>query len=282
LQGLLPYTSAVSEHVHRLTRDLVENKCQVSSAARAYFVALGHDVALHSLTIDLALRSDYTTFVARQALDRKEWRDRDPLELARTDPGPITTELRKHSQQFLEMFLARAVDNFQCYIVDLVREVLRKRPEILTSSRPSISVKTLLSFSSKEEIVHYIIERKVNSLAYQGFKELQDWCTERGIPIALPTGQQRHELTEIIATRNVIVHNRGLVDEKYLKVSATSPFKLGGCRLLEPTDFLEVSEFISECVLQTDAATVSKFGIPVVRWDGSKELMYMSRPHERE
>lgn len=262
----------MSDQVPQLARDLVENTLRLSSAAEAYFVALDHDLALHTLTIDVALRSDYMAFVARRALDGKGLPDSDPVKLAQTDPGPITTELRKHSQQFMEMFLARTVDNFQCYIVDLVRAVLRKRPEILTNSQPSISVETLLSFSSKEEIVHYIIERKVNSLAYQGFKELQDWCTERGIPIVLPAGEQRHDLPEIVATRNIIVHNRGLVDEKYLNVSANLSFKLGECRCLEPDDFFAVSHLMSECVLQTDVAAVRKFDLPVVSWNGRRVL----------
>jgi len=221
----------------------MEDNLRLSSAAEAYFVALDHDLALHTLTIDVALRADYMAFVAKQALDGKSYKDSDPVVLARTDPGPITTELRKHSQQFMEMFLARSVDNF--------RAVLRRKPEILTNSQPSISVETLLSFSSKEEIVHYIIERRVNSLAYQGFKELQDWCTARGIPIVLPTGEQRREMPEIIATRNIIVHNRGLVDEKYLNASAGASFKLGECRRLEPRDFFDVSTLLSASCKRT-------------------------------
>ena len=64
----------------------------------------------------------------------KDWKDTTPLDLAKRDPGPGIRELRKHRQQFVEMFISRSVDNFQCYVVQLVREVLRIRPEILKSS----------------------------------------------------------------------------------------------------------------------------------------------------
>ena len=278
----MPYTSAEADHRLGRSGDLVENTFNISSPAKAYFVALDHDMALHTLTVEIALRSDFTAFIAKQALEGKEgYAHSSPVDLARTNPGPITTELRKHAQQFMEMFFARTVDNFQCYIVDLIRAVLRKKPQILTTSQPSISVETLLRFSSKEEIVHHIIERKVNSLAYQGFKELQGWCTERGIPIVLPAARQRYELPEIIATRNIIVHNRGSVDEKYLDASAKPSFKIGEPRRLEPADFLGVSQLMSECVLQTDAAAVSKFDVPVETWDG-QAIMRLLRGSAQE
>jgi len=274
----------VSDRVFPLARNVPKSKRKVSSAAKAYFVALEHDLTLFHLTIVSAAKFDYATFIAQYALDGKDAKDSpyaDHLALAHDDPGPTTIEFRKHSQQFLEMFLARTVDNFQCYIVDLVREVLHLKPEILTNSQPSISMETLLNFSSKEEVVHHVIEKKVNSLAYQGFNELQDWCTERGIPIIPPAGKQ-YDLAEIIATRNIIVHNRGLVDEKYLKVVTNPSFKLGECRSLESTDFYDVSLVMGDCVRATDLAAVRKFKIPVVSCKEQRIHRLLREDHDNQ
>src|SRR5450631_2490903 len=92
----MPYTSAEADHRLGRSGDLVENTFNISSPAKAYFVALDHDMALHTLTVEIALRSDFTAFIAKQALEGKEgYAHSSPVDLARTNPGPITTELRK-------------------------------------------------------------------------------------------------------------------------------------------------------------------------------------------
>ncbi len=42
------------------------------------------------------------------------------------------------------MFVARLVDGFQTYVVDLIRAVLRARPEMLTLRRPTVSLEDIL------------------------------------------------------------------------------------------------------------------------------------------
>ena len=96
--------------------------------------------------IDLALRGDFVAHIARQALDgKKDYKAQTPAELAKTNPGAATTALRQSSQELLEMFVSRAVDNFEVYLVAMVRLVLNKEPRILSyhkqalaSLRPSV------------------------------------------------------------------------------------------------------------------------------------------------
>lgn len=47
-------------------------------------------------------------------------------------------------------------------------------------------------------------------------------------------------LIEIIATRNIITHNRGLIDEKYLRTVNCSDYKFGERRELEVEYFFYV------------------------------------------
>lgn len=112
-----------------------------TSAALAYFWASGRDARLFHFVIDTALRGDYVGYIARNALEGKcDYKEKDPADLARTNPGPRTMHLRQSRQELLEMFLCRAVDNFQAYIVDIVRAVLHKQPRMLSARKQELSL----------------------------------------------------------------------------------------------------------------------------------------------
>jgi hypothetical protein len=88
------------------------------------------------------------------------------------------------------MFVTRLIDNFQCYEVDLVREVLGKKPEMPKSKKQVLSFEEPLSFDRIEDLIQHVIERRVGSLSYEGFGALESWCAERGIGIGVPDGKR--------------------------------------------------------------------------------------------
>lgn len=229
-----------------------------TASAKAYYQALQADLDLFHFFIHIVLHSDFFGYVAKQALDGKEWKDQDPVTLARATPGPMTKRLRESRQELLEMFLARSTDNFQHYVVDVIREVLRKEPAILKSKESSLSLDTVLGFDSMEELVRHVIERKVTALTYQGYVELQDWAAGKGIPLA---STNTAAISELVALRNIIIHNRGVVDEKYLRYVPNCPFAIGAIRNIEVEEFSLAIGVLDEAVQEIDAAVASKFGL---------------------
>lgn len=233
-----------------------------TKAAEAYFRSAWSDFGLFHFIIDVVLRGDYFAFVAKQALEgSEEYKNVEPAQLATTDPGPLTKFLREKRQVLLEMFLARLVDNFQTYLVDLVRAVLHSRPAMLSTRQQTLTLEELLKYDRIEELVHDIIERRVNALTYEGFGELQSWCAERGLQIQVPPPHS-DAVIELIATRNVIAHNRGLVDEKYLRTVPTPRFNLGEVRKLEVGDLLGALALLHRIVSETDLLAAEKFQLP--------------------
>lgn len=235
---------------------------RVTRAAQQYFDALGDDTGLFHLIADTFFRGDYVAEVARSALDGEEFRysGQSPYEIADEDPGIRTTQLLKNTQRLVEMFLARAVDNFQIYIVEIIREALQVKPEVLKTSDPFLSMEDVLSFDSIDDLTHDVIERKINSLSYRGFADLEQWCDTRGIPLVVPDAD-RERLVELIATRNLIAHNRGIVDRGYYRTVSDPEFSLGEVRVLEGPDYLEAIEVLTEVVRCTDSAVGGKFKI---------------------
>jgi hypothetical protein len=233
-------------------------------AAAAYLDRHQQDFDLFHFLIDTVLTSDYVAYLAEHALQRvdtgtDEERIADPTTLAQQKPGPRTLFFREKRQAFLQMFLSRSVDNFQKYIVDLLHTILSKQPLIL-ATRDSVPLDRILKFTTMEEFVGDLIRRKVTALSYSGFHELQEWCSAKGIPLVVPAGAET-QLAEIIATRNIIAHNRGVVDHKFLESVACCQLKEGAVRELEPADLFKTHSVLLEVVFGTDRASIAKFAL---------------------
>ncbi len=244
--------------------DIPEVPKDGTKAAQAYFRAASSDFGLFHFIIDVVLRGDYIAFVAKQALEgRDEYKKVEPSELATTEPGPRTKFLRKNRQVLLEMFLGRLVDNFQAYLVDLVRTVLHAKPAMLSTRQQTLTLEELLRYDRIEDLVHDIIERRVNALTYEGFLELQSWCAERGLEVQVLQADG-DAVVELIATRNVIAHNRGLVDEKYMRAAPKVRFNLGEVRELKVDDLFDALALLHRVVAETDRLAAEKFQLSTV------------------
>ena len=231
----------------------------------AYVRAASTDVSFFNFIIQTVLHVDHMQHVARQTLDNKEYL-KDAGKLAQEDPGRGTRFLRENAQGFLEMFVARMVDNFQKYLVDLIREILHSKPDMLRTRQQSLTLEELLGYKRIEDLVHDVIERKVNSLSYEGFAELEKWCLERGIVIEIPS-PEGNRIIELIATRNIVAHNRCIVDERYLRTVRASKLEAGVRRALNVEYFFDSLLLLNNIAFKTDAASRKKFSLPAVKFE---------------
>jgi hypothetical protein len=234
-----------------------------TSALLAYVRASRTDMRFFSFICDTVISSDYIAHVARRALDGVELKEKQPSDLARSEPGVRTRFLRENSQALLEMFVSRLVDNFQKYLVDLIREILRSKPAMLSTKLQTMTLEDVLKHESIEGLVHDVIERRVNMLSYDGFSDLQKWCAERGIQIkVIPS--KRDSIVELISTRNIIARNRGFVDERYLRSVKNAKFNVGDCRKLDVDDLFDGMKLLDGVVFKTDSTARRKFGLATV------------------
>ena len=136
----------------------------------------------------------------------------------------------------------------------------------LSARRPTTHYSTdrvlgyILQFDSIEALTRDIIEGKVATLSYEGFGKLEDWCQSKGIPLLVPQGK-RDQVVELIATRNLVVHNRSVVDERFRKAVPCSKFLVGQERQIEVQDLEEATSLLDTIVRITDSAIAGKFVI---------------------
>jgi uncharacterized protein YutE (UPF0331/DUF86 family) len=248
-----------------------------TQALLEYLWSSACDIRLFHFTIDIVLRADYFTFVAKQALEGSDdYKAITPVDLAAKAPGALTTKLRQSRQELLEMFFSRAVDNFQIYLVDVIRLALQKEPRILSERRQELSLGHILQFESIQALARSIVESKLSSLAYEGFGATEKWCRDKTIPLMV-TDQQRAKIVELIALRNIIVHTRGRVDDRYMAAVPSSSLQIGQKRELAADDLFGAIGLLESFAAATDRAIADKFS--VVELEVQNELT--SRTSER-
>ena len=128
-------------------------------------------------------------------------------------PDPNVVLADPHGQVLREMLAARYVDNFLGYVVELLALVFSMRPEMLKSGE-HVKVDFVLSYPDKDSLVRALIERRINRLSYLGMTELEKDLKQR-IGMALFENQDdRERAVELNELRNVIVHNRGVINRR--------------------------------------------------------------------
>jgi hypothetical protein len=240
---------------------------EFTQAGIEFFKRAADTVDVFFFLADTVMHNDLVAFVAQEALAGREWDEKlTAQDLFFKDPKSSGRMFRHYQQSIYEMFLVRTVENFQSYMASLMRQVLEKQPLILKTKEKTVSLEEIFSFSSFDELKGYLIDAKITSLSYLGLKEIQDWCSGRGIPIRFGA-EQEEQLLELIATRNVIVHNRGIVDSRYAQVvGKAAKFKPGEERIIGFEYFTTRARLMCNVAVLTDRETASKFGLPLSKF----------------
>jgi hypothetical protein len=158
-----------------------------------------------------------------------------------------------------EMILCRTVDNFNCYLSDVLFILFRSRPETLRSSE-QVTIEDVLTATNMDEFVERLAERKVESLSYQGFSAVYNYLTKR---LGIRSGLKKELLEgaiKAIAIRNIIVHNRGKVNSRFLKETGQSEFRLGQNINLTIKEAERHVEFMQKVAEVIDGLLIEKFG----------------------
>ena len=115
-----------------------------------------------------------------------------------------------------QMCFARTIDNVLTYFKEILSEIVLKKPQIL-KSKETERLDFILNYETIEELQVAIAEKKIEALFYAGFDKIETFFNERvGIDL-FETEEQKKDFNNAILSRNLIVHNRGIVTKEYLK-----------------------------------------------------------------
>jgi hypothetical protein len=125
---------------------------------------------------------------------------------------------------------------------DVVRKIILQHPQKLSAKR-TISLKSILEAASIEEVHLRATDHLLNEMSYKSPKEFAEFL-ESMISINLLECPAFHRYMEVKASRDIFIHNRGMVNDVYLRKASSHQRAQSGDRL--PADvqyFLESYEF---------------------------------------
>lgn len=223
-----------------------------TDAARDFYLAFAAVTRFANYVLGLVVAVSRMSDAAREAL---KIIDDEILEQSSIDPGD--EEVRSHlvelvlnRQSLLEVLLARHVDNYLNYLSFLLFEVFTQRPECMKSSE-QVKLEFVLEHTSMEGLVRDIAERKVEALSYSSFSSLAEFFDEH-FSLAISTPDKADVLNESIETRNIVVHNRGIINQRYVTRTGKRQDQLGKRRTLSEHRLEVVVGAIRDSVISLD------------------------------
>jgi hypothetical protein len=150
------------------------------------------------------------------------------------------------SRELFENLIVTAVSYFESFLFAVLQLILLEYPKKLTLSvhgidtKKEIPLETLLDSGSREDALRAVIERQLNSLSYARPKAYLDYLNS-------VTGVDTLDLAfldyvEIKATRDIIIHNSGIINNVYLS-------KVGNQKRGEIGDRLVIdNQYFNHCI----------------------------------
>lgn len=165
-------------------------------------------------------------FLVRQALER-------------------SVEMKAHYRELVsELAVVYLVAAFEAFLGDLLKFILCRRPEFLKASGKSLSFAEIID--AKETLIEELAEREVRAWQYKSFRDLIAILRDRfSVDVDRFEGVDADSLVETFARRNLLMHNRALVNETYLKLTPTSGEKVGERLETTPDYWAEKSKELS-------------------------------------
>lgn len=174
-----------------------------------------------------------------------------------------TNQLRRYSQLILQTMISRAVDNFLVYVSDLLSTVFRTRPEMLRSNE-QVLLEFVLKHDSMDELIEALAERRVERLAYTGMSKLAaDLKDTIGFSL-FESSKDLARAVRIVEARNLIVHNRAIVNRTYLRRVVDAREALGEPLVFDVNTVFDDVEYLAKMAVLADVRATEKWGLELV------------------
>lgn len=193
----------------------------------------------------------------------KDEEERKRYEEKSNGPNLGLEKLKRFSRVNSKSLTNSCIDLFLWYIADVLKAAIRRRPDLLRSNE-QIKIDEILDYTSRKELIDYLVDRKINALAYGGIFGIEAYIKERlGLDL-FPTEAHRKSLKFYNEVRNVNAHNRGYANSIFIKrVNGTleHDFVDGDHVDVDFDDLSKLYGYILEIVEAFDRQIAKKFSI---------------------
>jgi hypothetical protein len=153
---------------------------------------------------------------------------------------------------------SNVVDNFQTYLAEILYQIFETKPEIFSGKQ--IPAKWLFDEPDLDSLKRRLIEKNILDLGYKSIDDLVQYF-ENNHSIEMVNGEfAKIRLSLIIQIRNLIAHNRGVVNSVFVFKTGTKRLSLGD--YVRQYDPIYTNRWLTSVAQNLDAQVVSKIGVP--------------------
>jgi hypothetical protein len=159
-----------------------------------------------------------------------------------------------------ELGLTRCVENFLCYVSDIITDTLIARPELL-KTQEQVSLEDVLQHDSIDGFISWAAENRVAQLSFKGLEEISGYIKKR---LGLDLHQDEEDWKKLkkgVALRNLIVHRRSVIDQRFIYLTGEKNLVKGEVYKTIMRDYVRTAEAAMKIVGQFDEKVAEKFAI---------------------
>lgn len=188
----------------------------------------------------------------------------EELEEVGTEPirhDVMTKHVQLYQPLLLQMLLARGVDNYLIYLSELLALIFRTKPKMLKSGE-MVTYEMILQYDTMDELIAGLVEERVNALSFKGLGPLIDDISKRFGFNLFDQVDDRERAIRLVDLRNIIVHNRAVVDRKFLARQSEGQVHLGDRVELDVHEVFRELDFLTRSAFDIDKRAADKFKLP--------------------
>ncbi|MFB8383058.1 hypothetical protein [Streptomyces rubiginosohelvolus] len=159
-----------------------------------------------------------------------------------------------------EFGVTRSVENFLVYVSDVISEVLTVCPHLL-KSQEQVTLEDVLQHGTIADFVSWAAEKRVAQLSFQGLDDIAHYVTKR---LGLNLHQDEDDWVSLkkgVQLRNLIVHRRSRVDERFIRLTGEKGLVRGSSYSTAMPDYVRTARSAMKIVSEFDARVAHKFPV---------------------
>lgn len=172
---------------------------------------------------------------------------------------PVQMQLFRQFPELIRILgLSHLVTIFEGYLGDIIQEILLAHPDILKSGK-QLTAEEVLTLGGRKEMVAYLAEKEVEELQHSPFQKVVKYFDDKfniNLNASIVSPEQ---ITEILATRNIHIHNRGVVNQRFRKLVKGSPLRLGAYKRITREYLMDSISSIETLVRFIDTEARTKY-----------------------
>ncbi|PKB00409.1 hypothetical protein B0O79_3875 [Flavobacteriaceae bacterium MAR_2009_75] len=144
----------------------------------------------------------------------------------------INSKIPKHTLEINVLAIINAVARTEAYLNDILECLFLWNRKSLISDK-TITYKEAIEFENIDELIKSIRQREILEFSHSSFKDKLKFLNKK-FNLTFPEIEKvQDEIIELFTTRNIILHNNGIVNQTYIKQNKRTKLKLGSKRVVD-------------------------------------------------